>query len=89
MDDAQGDEATVAASGRRTLRLRRETVRNLTEDLLSSPGYSLWTCPDVGGRPGEPETTYVEIDSVRVEVHIDVRPAAGGRVPVVDEGPVD
>lgn len=71
MDDSVADETQQLPAVRRKLKLRRETVQNLTEDLLSSQGHSLWTC-DRPAKPGEPETTYMEIDAVRVEVHIDV-----------------
>jgi len=73
MDEPKEDESNQVAPVSRKLKLSRETVRNLTDDILSSQGYSLWTCPDVGLPPrGEPDTTYVEFDAVRVEVHIDV-----------------
>lgn len=76
MDDVENDEAAQPAPVSRKLRLRRETVRNLTEDILSSQGHSLWTCDDTRAVPGEPETTYVEIDA-RVEIHLDVRERPG------------
>ncbi len=69
------DEAGHLGPVTRKLKLRRETVRNLTEDLLSSQAdVSLWTCADPQ-QAGEPETTYVEIDAVRIDVHIEVHPA--------------
>lgn len=34
------------------LTLKRETIRNLNDDLLTSQGHSLWTC-DVTGAPAK------------------------------------
>lgn len=76
MEDSADDETQQLPPVRRKLKLRRETVRNLTEDLLSSQGHSLWTC-DRPAMPGEPETTYVEIDAVRIEVYLDVHEKPG------------
>lgn len=67
------DEAGHLGPVTRKLKLRRETVRNLTEDILSSQAESLWTCPG-SEKLGEPETTYVEIDAVRIDVHVEVHP---------------
>ena len=34
------------------LTLRRETVHDLTDPILSTQGWSLWTCDDTGGVAG-------------------------------------
>lgn len=58
---------------RRTLRLRKETVEHLRDDLFNLQAESLWTCPGDRIPREDPGPAYVEIDGVRVEVHIDVR----------------
>ncbi|MBO3083946.1 hypothetical protein [Cellulomonas fengjieae] len=73
MDEIMNEEPEPVASTTRKLKLRRETLRNLTEDILSTAGESLWTCPGLDPRE-DPEPTFVQIDAVRVEVHVEVRP---------------
>jgi hypothetical protein len=57
---------------RRKLKLRRETIEHLREDLFNLQAESLWTCPGDRIPREDPEPTYINIDGVRVEVHIDV-----------------
>lgn len=47
---AESDDAPK----RKTLTLKRETVRDLSTELLTTQGWSLWTCDaTVGGASGE------------------------------------
>jgi hypothetical protein len=57
---------------RRKLKLRRETIEHLREDLFNLQAESLWTCPGDRIPREDPGPTYINIDGVRVEVHIDV-----------------
>ncbi|MER7210537.1 hypothetical protein [Streptosporangium sp. NPDC000239] len=38
----------TAEKPRKKLSLDRETVRNLNDPILSTQGWSLWTCDDAG-----------------------------------------
>lgn len=55
------------------LKLRKETIEHLREDLFNLQADSLWTCPGDRIPRADPEPTYVQIEGVRVEVHIDVQ----------------
>ncbi len=72
-DDADSIQPPPA---KRKLKLRRETLQLLSEDLLNLQAESLWTCPGDQLPEREPET-YIEFDGVRVEVHIDVKQKQG------------
>lgn len=71
-DSAEESSYSESQGVRRRLKLRQETIEHLRDDLFNLQADSLWTCP--GDRVPElnPEPTYIQIDGVRVEVHIDV-----------------
>jgi hypothetical protein len=52
------DAAPERATPGKRLALKRETVRNLNDPILTTQGWSLWTCEetaDMGRREGEGE----------------------------------
>ncbi|MFC4531998.1 hypothetical protein [Sphaerisporangium dianthi] len=52
------DPASEKATPKKRLALKRETVRNLNDPILTTQGWSLWTCEetaDLGPREGEGE----------------------------------
>ncbi|MXP20163.1 hypothetical protein GIY30_02100 [Gordonia sp. HNM0687] len=66
------DDTTPVPPVRRKLKLRRETLDHLRDDLFNLQDVSLWTCagdriPTIGSDPA-----LVEIDDVHIQVHIDV-----------------
>jgi hypothetical protein len=42
--------------GKRKLNLKRETVHNLADQLLTTQGHSLWTCPNTRPAGALPES---------------------------------
>ena len=72
MNDSADMGAAQPEPVRGRLKLRRETIEHLREDLFNLQAESLWTCPGDRIPRLDPEPTYVQIDGVRVEVHIDV-----------------
>lgn len=71
MSDQSGPDSAQQPV-RRKLKLRRETIEYLRDDLFNLQDVSLWTCAgdQIPRENGDP--AYVEIDGVRVEVHINV-----------------
>ncbi|MGV9713734.1 hypothetical protein ACWDTI_24090 [Gordonia sp. NPDC003424] len=57
---------------RRTLKLRRETIDHLRDDLFNLQDVSLWTCAGDRTPTSEPDPAFIEIDDVRIQVHIDI-----------------
>ncbi|MFD0360903.1 hypothetical protein ACFQZZ_05505 [Nocardia sp. GCM10030253] len=72
MSDSAESGSAQPEPVRRKLKLRRETIEHLRDDLFNLQAESLWTCPGDRIPRDDPETTYFQVDGVRVEVHIDV-----------------
>lgn len=64
-DDADSVQPT---STKKKLKLRRETLQLLSEDLLNLQAESLWTCPGDALPEREPET-FIEFDGERAQVY--------------------
>ncbi|MFB7454568.1 hypothetical protein ACFTWS_39085 [Streptomyces sp. NPDC057027] len=49
------ERATEPKTGKKTLDLKRSPVRNLNDPLLTTQGWSLWTCDETALAPGASE----------------------------------
>lgn len=61
--DSVMDSTAVTKGGGRKLALRRETVQDLNDPILTTQGWSLWTCADTdvpGQRPVSERTPEAE-----------------------------
>ncbi|MGW7442951.1 hypothetical protein [Kitasatospora sp. NPDC054795] len=50
------ERTTDPKDGKKTLDLKRSTVGNLDDPLLTTQGWSLWTCDETASAPGAPES---------------------------------
>ena len=65
--NAYDDDSKQPSPAKQKLKLRRETLQHLREDLLNLQAESLWTCPGDRLPEREPET-FIQFDGEQVEV---------------------